>query len=151
MLVMKFPKSQQDQHQHSEPAPRNIFCSTSKILSARSCVFVIFQVQLWSTILFSVLAGVKTLMFTPGLNKFYCSSLCDRFKIISPTKTRYQTGEKVAQIQGQDDKFSAKSCQISGVGRIYFNWNKTNQVVFGLEKISANLYCSSSLSGPPSW
>ena len=54
-------------------------------------------------------------MFTRGLNKFYCGSLCDTFKIISPTKTRYQTGEKVAQIQGQDDKFSAKSCQRSRV------------------------------------
>ena len=55
-------------------------------------------------------------MFTRGLNKFYCNSLCDTFKIISATKTRYQTGEKLAQIQGQDDKFSAKnqSSQVSG-------------------------------------
>ena len=60
---------------------------------------------------------IKNLMFTWGLNKFYCNSLCDRFKIISPTKTWYQTPEKVAQIQGQDDKFLAKtrhSYRVSG-------------------------------------
>ena len=94
------------------------FLQSSKIL-LQGHVVEIFQVLVWSIILFSV--KVKKLMFTRGLNKFYCGSLCDTFKIISPTKTRYQTGEKVAQIQGQDDKFSAKSCQISGVRRIYFN------------------------------
>ena len=147
---MKFPKSQQRHHyHHSEPAPDTYFLvdrqnSFYKVLDS-------WYFRSNSGPQYCFLCEVKSLMFTRGLNKFYCGSLCDTFKIISPTKTWYQTGEKVAQIQGQDDKFSAKSCQISGVGRIYFNWNKTGQVVLGLEKISANLHCSLSLSDPLPW
>ena len=148
MLVMKFPKSQEHQLVPSQ------VCQLFSCGQASQCQWHCHEVlilHLYLSPQYCFVNQIKNLMFTWGLNKFYCNYLCDRFKIISTTKTWYQTPEKVAQIQGQDDKFSAKSCQISGVGRIYFNWNKTSQVVFGLEKISANLHCSLALSDPLLW
>ena len=133
---MKFPKSQE----HSPPSQvGRSFLVDNEAPPARSW-FLIFQLYLCPQYCFASLA--KNLMFTWGLNKFLWLSLCDRFKIISAAKTWYQNLEKVAQIQGQEDRVSGKpqNSRVS-VGFNLIETKAASWVLFGKNLWQSPMFC----------